>query len=182
MDRSSPKPLRASDPLDSYPHGERDTRERVLSDREQEVERLYRTEGGRLWRAVMAYSGDREIANDAVAEAFAQVFGRGEAVRDPLAWLWRSAFRIAAGELKRSRERPALTDTPIYEMTEPLADVLDALRRLSPNQRAAVILHDYVDLPTKQVARIMGIASATVRVHVSQARRRLRAFLEDRDD
>lgn len=47
-------------------------------DREQEVERLYRTEGARLWRAVMAYSGDTEIANDAVAEAFTQVLARGE--------------------------------------------------------------------------------------------------------
>jgi RNA polymerase sigma-70 factor (ECF subfamily) len=155
----------------------------VLSDREQEVERLYRTEGGRLWRAVMAYSGDREIANDAVAEAFAQVLGRGEAVRDPLAWLWRSAFRIAAGELKRTRQRSMVAlDDRSYVMPEPLADVLEALRRLSPNQRAAVILHDYIDLPTRQVARIMGIASTTVRVHVSQARRRLRALLEDRDD
>jgi RNA polymerase sigma-70 factor (ECF subfamily) len=155
----------------------------VLSDREQEVERLYRTEGGRLWRAVMAYSGDREIANDAVAEAFAQVLGRGGAVRDPLAWLWRSAFRIAAGELKRTRQRSMVAlDDRSYVMPEPLADVLEALRRLSPNQRAAVILHDYIDLPTRQVARIMGIASTTVRVHVSQARRRLRALLEDRDD
>jgi RNA polymerase sigma-70 factor (ECF subfamily) len=175
--------LRASAFRRSFPHGGRDTRERVLSDREREVERLYRTEGGRLWRAVMAYSGDREIANDAMAEAFAQVLARGEAVRDPLAWVWRSTFRIAAGELKKVRERsPVPLDDVAYEMPEPLADVLEALGRLSPNQRAAVILHDYVDLPTRQVARIMGIASATVRVHVSQARRRLRALLEDRDD
>jgi RNA polymerase sigma-70 factor, ECF subfamily len=146
------------------------------------VERLYRAEGGRIWRAVMAYCGDREIANDAVAEAFAQVLGRGETVRDPLAWLWRSAFRIAAGELKRARERsPLALDDPSYEMPEPLADVLGALAHLSPNQRTAMILHDYVDLPTRQVARIMGIASATVRVHASQGRRRLRGLLEDRD-
>lgn len=65
---------------------------------------------------------------------------------------------------------------------ETLTDVLRALRRLSPNQREAVILHDYADLSTAEVARIMGISQATVRVHVSQARRRLRRLLEDRDD
>jgi DNA-directed RNA polymerase specialized sigma24 family protein len=76
-------------------------------EREQEVERLYRDVGARLWRAVMAYCGDREITNDAVAEAFAQVLARGEAVHAPLPWLWRSAFRIAAGELKaRARTVP----------------------------------------------------------------------------
>lgn len=153
----------------------------VASDREREVERLYRTEGGRLWRAVMAYCGGREVANDAVAEAFAQVLGRGEAVRERLPWLWRSTFRIAAGELKARRRPVVATVDPSYEMPEPLRDVLDALARLSPKQRAAVILHDYADLPTGEVARIMGIASATVRVHVSQARRRLRGFLEERD-
>lgn len=150
-------------------------------DRDQEVERLYRTEGARLWRAVVAYSGDREVANDAVAEAFAQVLARGQAVRQPLPWLWRSAFRIAAGELKaRGRTATALAEIQ-YEMPESIADVVRALSRLSPNQRAAVILHDYADLPTVEVARIMGIALATVRVHVSQGRRRLRKLLEVRD-
>lgn len=162
-------------------HGGRDTPDVVASDREREVERLYRTEGGRLWRTVMAYCGDREIANDAVAEAFTQVLARGEGVRAPLPWLWRSAFRVAAGELK-ARMRPDLaTDDPSYEMPEPLADLIGALGRLSPNQRATLILHDYADLPTVEVARIMGIASTTVRVHLSQACRRPRGLLEDRD-
>jgi DNA-directed RNA polymerase specialized sigma24 family protein len=34
-----------------------------------EVERLYRVEGARLWRAVFAWSGDSAVADDAVAEA-----------------------------------------------------------------------------------------------------------------
>lgn len=154
----------------------------VSPDREQEVERLYRTEGARLWRAVRAYAGDREVADDAVAEAFAQVLARGEAVDAPLPWLWTSAFRIAAGELKARRRVPVPLADDTYEMPEPLADVLGALARLSPNQRQAVILHDYADLRTSEVARIMGIAAATVRVHVSHARRRLRRLLGEPDD
>ena len=31
--------------------------------------RLYREEGARLWRAVFAYAGNRDVASDAVAEA-----------------------------------------------------------------------------------------------------------------
>jgi RNA polymerase sigma-70 factor (ECF subfamily) len=150
-------------------------------EREQEVERLYRDVGARLWRAVMAYCGDREITNDAVAEAFAQVLARGEAVHAPLPWLWRSAFRIAAGELKARARTVPPGDDASYEAPEPLIDLLRALRRLSPNQREALVLHDYADLSTAEVARIMRIGQATVRVHVSQARRRLRHVLEDRD-
>jgi RNA polymerase sigma factor (sigma-70 family) len=150
-------------------------------DREQEVERLNRTEGGKLWRAVMAYCGDPEVASDAVSEAFAQVLARGTAVRDPRSLLWRSTFRIAAGELKKGRRAIDSLSDLTYEMPEPISDVLRALRALSRKQRAAVILHDYADLPTNDVARILGVAQATVRVHLSQGRRRLRRLLEERD-
>ena len=50
------------------------------------IERLYREEGRRLWWALMAFSGDPEIASDSVAEAFAQALGRGDALIDPLPW------------------------------------------------------------------------------------------------
>jgi DNA-directed RNA polymerase specialized sigma24 family protein len=65
------------------------------------LEELYRAEGRRLWWALLAYSGDPDVASDAAAEAFAQALRRGSAVRDPRAWVWDVAFRVAAGELKR---------------------------------------------------------------------------------
>jgi DNA-directed RNA polymerase specialized sigma24 family protein len=39
-------------------------------------------------------------------------------------------------------------------------------------------VHDYADRPTKEVAATLGVSMATVRVHLSQGRRRLRALLE----
>jgi hypothetical protein len=62
--------------------------------------RVFEQEADRLWRAVYAFAQDREIAQDAVAEAFAQCIRRGEAVQSPERWIWRAAFRIAAGELE----------------------------------------------------------------------------------
>jgi len=56
------------------------------------------------------------------------------------------------------------------------------LRQLSPNQRVAVVLHDYADRPTGEVAEILGCSRATVYVHLSQGRRRLLKLLEDHDD
>ena len=35
------------------------------------------------------------------AEAFAQALRRGTAIRDPRSWVWRAAYRIAAGEKQR---------------------------------------------------------------------------------
>lgn len=148
-------------------------------ERDAELDHLYREHGERLWRAVFAFAGDHEVASDAVAEAFAQCLGRGAAVRDPGRWIWRAAFRIAAGELKDRRRRQAMSvrAEDWYEIPEAATQILEALGRLSPRQRAAVVLHDHVGYSAKEVAEILGSTAATVRVHLSQGRRRLRVLL-----
>ncbi len=149
---------------------------------EAEVERLYRQEGGKLWRGMVAYSRDRDIASDAVAEAFAQALGRADQIESFLPWLWKTAFRVATREMVGRRELPAGRVDTSYEMPEPVGDLLRGLARLSPNQRAALVLHDYADRPTAEVAETLGMSAATVRVHLSQGRRRLRKLLEVDDD
>jgi RNA polymerase sigma-70 factor, ECF subfamily len=144
-----------------------------------DVEDLYRRQGERLWRSLLAYSGDREIASDAAAEAFAQLVRRGDAVRDPERWLWRSAFKIAAGELKERGRRTRIEVEPSYEMEVPAVDLVIALGELSDKQRAAVVLHDAVGYTNKEIAAIIGSTQAAVKVHVARARRRLRQRLED---
>lgn len=47
------------------------------------LERVYEEEGARVWRAVYLYAADREVASDAVAEAFAQALRRGNDLRSP---------------------------------------------------------------------------------------------------
>src|SRR5262245_59195877 len=108
------------------------------------IEALYRADADRLWRAIYAFASDAEIASDAVAEAYAQLLRRGDAVRDPAAWVWRSAFAIARGALQARRRDDAGTTS---EAADPSrldayvdADLLAAVSRLPEGQRAAVIL------------------------------------------
>jgi RNA polymerase sigma-70 factor, ECF subfamily len=147
------------------------------------VEAAYRQEGPRLWRALVVFTADRELASDSLAEAFAQALARGDELHDPTAWTWRVAFRVAAGALK---ERRQIVDRRLpegsYDLPEPLWDVFDALATLSPNQRLAVVLHDYADRTTDEVAATLGASRATVHVHLSQGRRRLRRLLEAQDE
>jgi RNA polymerase sigma factor (sigma-70 family) len=146
------------------------------------LERLYRKDGDRLWRALYVFSGDREVASDAVAEAFAQALGRGDAIREADRWVWRAAFRIAAGELKkRGRDQPIGRD-PAYEMAEPPGDLIRAIRLLTPKQRAATILHYYMGYSTREIAEVLASSPAAIRVHLSQGRKRLRAAMETDDD
>lgn len=146
------------------------------------VESLYRADADRLWRAIYAFAGDPDIANDAVAEAYAQVLHRGSAIRDPAAWTWRAAFRISAGALKARRLNDSAT-APIIEhhdrYTDP--DLLAALRQLPDAQRAAVVLFYYADLPVREIAERLGTNSLAVRANLSRGRRRLRRLLGDRD-
>ena len=141
------------------------------------LERVYRSERDRLWRSLLAFSGNPEIASDSMAEAFAQLLRRGERVRDPVRWVWRAAFRIAAGELKaRSTTRGVMPETA-YEMEEPARELVAALALLSDRQRLAVVLHDAAGYPAGDVARLIGSTPAAVRVHLMRARRRLRELM-----
>ena len=148
------------------------------------IERLYREEGRRLWWALLAYSGDRDVASDATAEAFAQALGRGSEIRDPGAWVWRVAFRVAAGELKRRRGTdhrvPDFAD-PV-DQPQPAQELLALLSRLPDQQRAAIVLHYYADRPVDDIAEALGVSAATARVHLHRGRRRIRQLLEEEDD
>jgi DNA-directed RNA polymerase specialized sigma24 family protein len=106
----------------------------------------------------MSFTGSRAVADEAVAETFAHL-RRGTVVRSPAAWVWKAAFRIAVGELHRSaRVGVAVADTGSYELADSLPEVIAALASLPPVQRVVVVLHDYADRPTGEIAEALGIA------------------------
>jgi RNA polymerase sigma-70 factor (ECF subfamily) len=76
------------------------------------------------------------------------------------------------------RYRPEVS----VDMPESTADLVAALRRLSPNQRGSILLHHYGGYPVKDVARMLGSTAPAVRVYLSVGRKRLRTLLaEDAD-
>ena len=148
---------------------------------------IWRESGATLWRSIFAYSGGRrEVADDAVAEAFARAMARDADVRDPLAYLYRIAFRVASAELVRTKQEtdamPEMTAITADPSANGLPDLLRALKELSPAQRAAVYLHYRADLPVRQIAHLTGMSLASVRVHLVRGRRRLRELLGEEDD
>ena len=142
-----------------------------------EVEAVYRSHGATVWRAVLVMSaGSREVADEATCEAFARLYAYRDGVRDPMAWVFRTAFRLARGELKRRRPHVD-ADVPEAvggEVSALPSAVAAGLRRLSAEQRSAVFLHYFADLPVGEVARLCGVPAATVKVRLHRARRALR--------
>ena len=147
-----------------------------------DFEQVFRDTAPGLWRTIYAYSAGRPaVADDAVAEAFARALERAGQIREPVPWLYRTAFRLAAQDLRRERREPDLASAADQAADSPagLAALVPALRQLSPAQRAAVVLHYEADLPVREVARRMGTSAGAVKVHLSRARRRLRELLGD---
>jgi RNA polymerase sigma-70 factor, ECF subfamily len=138
---------------------------------------LFREAGSGVFRTLYAYTGGRrDIAEEAMAEAFARALARSGTIRDPIAWIYRTSFRLANEELRAERKRgpaPAEEGSPPPE----LSGLIEALRRLSPNQRAAIVLRHVLDLDVPEVAHRMGTAIPTVRVHIHRGRKKLRELL-----
>jgi RNA polymerase sigma-70 factor (ECF subfamily) len=145
------------------------------------VDAVFHSHGAQVWRAVLAMSAGRaEVADDAAAEAFARLYAYRAGVRDPVAWVFRTAFRVAAVELGRERSiapeaAPAVESHDRGLLTPALTS---ALMELSPDQRAAVFLHHVADLPVREVARLTDAPVATVKVRLHRARRALRTSLD----
>ena len=57
----------------------------------------------------------------------------------------------------------------------------DAVLHLTEEQRAAVTLYYYEDLPVAEIARVLGVAQGTVKSRLGRARQRLKEQLQEED-
>jgi RNA polymerase sigma-70 factor (ECF subfamily) len=148
----------------------------------ERVRAVYESGHPRLWRAVLAFTGSRDITDDAVAEAFAQVLRRGDIVRDVEAWVWRSAFAIARGELGRRGSSPSPAAVPIEVGTDAPEVSLDLVRRLQSlpvaDRELLVLCHIGGWTPT-ELAAMTGTPASTIRVRLHRANRRARPLFEE---
>jgi len=143
---------------------------------------FFRAEFTAVTRTAYLVLHDRDAAEDVAQDAFTQLhlnWAKISTYERPDAWVRRIAIRMAVRDVRRHR----LLDTLLGRLIPPRQehgsdlDLAEALRHLPPQQRAAVALHYYEDLPLTEVAQILGCSHATAKVHVFKARRRLAALL-----
>jgi RNA polymerase sigma-70 factor (ECF subfamily) len=132
------------------------------------------------WRIL----GDTEEVKEALQETFLRVFrhlGRYDERYDFTGWLYRIAVNVCRDLQKRRRRRALFSSAPVEETARPhdasRVDLARAIDKLPPKERLAIILRDVEELPTEEVAAILGNSPATVRVQVSKAREKLRRML-----
>lgn len=142
---------------------------------------LFEAHAAAMYRTILAYTGGRgDLAEEAVGEAFSRAAACAAGLRDPVAWLYRVAFNVANDELRRER-RDGVGVPDAVQQPADLSEVLEALKRLTPRERAVMALFYVLDLPVREVAARLGIAAATVRVHLTRGRRHFAALLGDEE-
>jgi RNA polymerase sigma-70 factor (TIGR02957 family) len=132
-------------------------------------------------------------AEDVVQESllrFHQELERGEEIASPRAFVATIVTRLSIDQLRSARARreqyvgewlpePVVTDprerpAEQAEMADSLSFAfLVLLEKLTPEQRAAFLLHDVFDYPYAEVAEVIGTGEANARQLASRARRHM---------
>ncbi|CCI53271.1 RNA polymerase sigma factor SigM [Nostocoides jenkinsii] len=147
---------------------------------------IFRRHKDRMWAVAMRTCGNRELAADAVQDAFISAFRRSASYRGDAAvttWLHRIVVNACLDRLRR--ERPT-SELPEFDLTdgkdahsqlETRLDVHAALASLPEAQRAALILVDMHAVPVAEAAEILGVAEGTVKSRCSRGRTALAALI-----
>ena len=157
----------------------------VEYEREEDFADFYRNARDGCLRAVYAACGDRALAEDLTAEAFARAYASWRTVSrhpEPRAWIVRTALNTRVSWWRRRRHEVGWDEAfdPAQDGSSgqrPDAQVLAALRKLPRRQREVVALRIFLDLDTDTAARTLGIAPGTVTAHLSRATAALRVSL-----
>jgi RNA polymerase sigma-70 factor (ECF subfamily) len=144
----------------------------------------------RAWAVALRTMGNPEDAADAVQDAFVKAYRtlgsfRGDA--QFTTWLHRIVVNACLDALRRSRVRPTspLDDTAAavadpnddIGRTELGHDVVAALAKITPDQRAAIVLVDVEGYAVDEAAELLGVPAGTVKSRCHRGRVQLAALL-----
>jgi len=137
---------------------------------------------------VLVSVGDRDTAQELVAEAFARAWASWRTVSRhpaPAAWVVRTALNSGISRWRRHRHELPVADLARVA-DHPAADwggdgsvdptIMAALLRLPARQRQVIALRLFLDLDTAGAAQVLGVAPGTVQSHLARA---LAALRED---
>jgi RNA polymerase sigma factor (sigma-70 family) len=141
---------------------------------------FYRRSKDECLLTVLVAVGDRDAAQELVAEAFARAWASWRTVSRhpaPKAWVVRTALNTnVSWWRRRRREMPvpdpgSVADPTVAEGAGGSVDpeIMAALLRLSARQRQVVALRLFLDLDTDRTADVLGIAPGTVQAHLGRA-------------
>lgn len=153
---------------------------------------LFQRHKDRLWAVAIRTLGDPEEAADALQDAMIAAFRRASSFRGDSAvttWLHRIVVNAALDRIRRRASRPtaggqdeealdalATSGRPLSDpsgTSDTAMDVRAALRRLVPEQQAALVLVDMLGYSVADAADVLGVSEGTVKSRAARGRARL---------
>jgi RNA polymerase sigma-70 factor (ECF subfamily) len=151
---------------------------------------LVHSRGDRLFAIAFRILRDVDRAEDALQDALVIAWRDLRSLRDPDrfdAWMRRILTNVCITHATRERRRTVnLRALPIDG--PPASDELGVLgdrdqlergfRRLTPDERAVLVLHHYAGYTLVEIADTLGVPAGTIRSRLHHAHRAMRAALE----
>jgi RNA polymerase sigma-70 factor (ECF subfamily) len=155
----------------------------------EDFDRLYRSSFNRILYTIYGILGDRAAAEDCTHDAFVRAFKAWKTWKPDApaeAWLHRIAINVAYSHLRQKRMRkvgelvrrlghPGPGQDPAE--TAEGGDLFRALRKLPPDQAAAVVLRHHHGYTNREIAFALGAPESTIGSRLAKAKERLRAEL-----
>lgn len=144
---------------------------------------FYDTNYAAMVRVATLITMRRQLGEEVVQEAFIALAPRWSDLRRPEAYLRSAVINNSRTVVRRSLRERAVASVPESstrfdaDVPEDMKEVWQALGRLSPRRRTAIVLRFYEDLDDRQIADLMDCRPATVRSLVHRATRQLRRIL-----
>jgi RNA polymerase sigma-70 factor, ECF subfamily len=159
----------------------------------------------RAYRLAWSILRDAEEARDLSQDAFIRLYEAAGSFRGTArfsTWFYRILVNLCLDARRRRRwwylraasveredgsfesaveRQPAAVEDPVSELSraQVSAQLWKAVEKLSPQQRAALMLQVREELPTSEIAAVLRCSEATVRVHLHRALQALRKTMRD---
>lgn len=154
----------------------------------ESFEDFFRREYPTLVRLLYGMTHDLAEAEDLAQDAMSRVFERWATVREmasPSGYAYRTAINLQRKRLRhlavRARRlallRPVTPAAPHIH-----GELVSSLGALPPDQRAALLLTEWLGMTSEEAGTTLGVSAEVVRTRAHRARVQLRGTLEDDDE
>ena len=156
---------------------------------DQDFDAFYTATHRRIVSHIYAMTGSLHEAEDCVQEAYArawQQWGRmSTEIGSPEAWVRTVAARLAVSSWRKAvnrlkaHRREQQSAAEVSGMTPDHIAVVAALRKISAEQRMAIVLYHYAGLSIEEIAAETGAPPGTVKARLSRGRKALAPHLSE---
>lgn len=147
---------------------------------------FYTQNKGRVLAYLLRLTGDYQLSSDLVQESFTRCLSRYGRNGNNCALLYTIARNAALDAVRKRREDRLKEDDGLSPVSDPerqliekqgYSQMISAIQKLKPVDRELIALLSTETFTYKQIAKLLDISEANVKVKVHRARLRLKAIL-----